>query len=53
MRSSGSQWYFYNPTALNFGYSEFEKKWGIRKLEDNWRRKRKTQKRMKMFIKIG
>ncbi|HIA36664.1 MAG TPA: hypothetical protein EYN89_08060 [Flavobacteriales bacterium] len=42
MRSSGSQWYFYNPTALNFGYSEFEKKWGIRKLEDNWRRKNKS-----------
>jgi tetratricopeptide (TPR) repeat protein len=39
--SSGGSWYFYNPTALNFGYTEFGKKWGERKLEDNWRRKNK------------
>lgn len=32
------QWYFYNPTTVNFGVSEFRKKWGERKLEDNWRR---------------
>ncbi|MBL4752156.1 MAG: tetratricopeptide repeat protein [Flavobacteriales bacterium] len=38
-RSGG--WYFYNPTALSFGYTEFSKKWGDRKLEDNWRRKNK------------
>ncbi len=31
-------WYFYNPTTLNFGINEFLKKWGLRKLEDNWRR---------------
>lgn len=30
-------WYFYNPSTLSFGYSEFTKKWGKRKLEDNWR----------------
>jgi len=30
-------WYFYNPTALSTGLSEFKKKWGNRKLEDNWR----------------
>ncbi len=34
---SGSGWYFYNPSAVSFGFSEFEKKWGKRKLEDNWR----------------
>jgi tetratricopeptide (TPR) repeat protein len=39
--SRGGSWYFYNPTALNFGYTEFGKKWGERKLEDNWRRKNK------------
>jgi len=33
---SGS-WYFYNPQALSFGFTEFRKKWGNRKLEDNWR----------------
>ncbi|HRY98876.1 MAG TPA: tetratricopeptide repeat protein [Bacteroidales bacterium] len=34
---SGTNWYFYNPTALSFGFTEFTKKWGRRKLEDNWR----------------
>jgi len=36
-QASGSQWYFYNSSALSFGFSEFEKKWGNRKLEDLWR----------------
>ena len=35
--SSGGEWYFYNNTAKTFGLSEFKKKWGNRKLEDNWR----------------
>ncbi|HEX7410932.1 MAG TPA: hypothetical protein VF298_02205 [Bacteroidales bacterium] len=30
-------WYFYNTSAMSFGYTEFLKKWGRRKLEDNWR----------------
>ena len=30
-------WYFYNETTLQSGYNEFSKKWGMRKLEDNWR----------------
>ncbi len=30
-------WYFYNPSTLQFGVAEFKKKWGDRKLEDNWR----------------
>ena len=34
-------WYFYNPSAKGFGFSEFRKVWGERKLEDNWRRKNK------------
>jgi len=32
-------WYFYNNTTLGFGFTEFSKNWGQRKLEDNWRRK--------------
>ena len=36
--TSGGKWYFYNPTTLSFGLSEFRKKWGKRKLEDDWRR---------------
>lgn len=39
--SSGSSWYFYNPSTLSFGFTEFLKKWGSRKLEDNWRRSNK------------
>lgn len=31
-------WYFYNPSTVSFGIGEFNKKWGPRKLEDNWRR---------------
>lgn len=38
----GGKWYFYNPSALSFGRSQFIKKWGKRKLEDNWRRKNKS-----------
>ena len=39
--TSGGQWYFYNPATLSFGMSEFRKKWGTRKLEDDWMRKDK------------
>lgn len=41
-QSSGGKWYFYNPSALAMGISEFKRKWGQRKLEDNWRRKNKA-----------
>jgi len=30
-------WYFYNNQSLSFGKTEFQKVWGDRKLEDNWR----------------
>jgi len=30
-------WYFYNPVSVNQGKTDFIKKWGDRKLEDNWR----------------
>ena len=39
----GGGWYFYNPSAISFGYSEFLRKWGRRKLEDNWRLSNKRQ----------
>ncbi len=39
----GGGWYFYNPTAMSFGYSEFLTRWGNRKNENNWRRKNKNQ----------
>jgi tetratricopeptide (TPR) repeat protein len=40
---SDGKWYFYNDAAKSFGQPEFKMKWGGRKLEDNWRRKNKTQ----------
>lgn len=30
-------WYFYNPSTVNQGKQEFQKRWGQRKNEDNWR----------------
>jgi tetratricopeptide (TPR) repeat protein len=38
---NGSGWYFYNAQTLSFGLNEFLKKFGDRKLEDNWRRSKK------------
>ena len=43
MSGGGGGWYFYNPSAISFGYSEFISKWGERRLEDDWRRKNKNQ----------
>lgn len=40
-QGSGSNWYFYNQGNLSAGFSDFSKKWGVRKLEDNWRRSNK------------
>ncbi|MGE0561894.1 MAG: hypothetical protein AB7O47_08770 [Flavobacteriales bacterium] len=36
--TSNGKWYFYNATIIGFGYNDFVKNWGNRKLEDNWRR---------------
>jgi len=36
-------WYFYNPSIISQGKSEFQRKWGSRKPEDNWRRRNKTE----------
>ncbi len=37
-QNKGFGWYFDNPNTLSFGFSEFNRKWGKRKLEDDWRR---------------
>lgn len=37
------KWYFYNQAALTFGRTEFKKRWGERKLENNWRRANKAR----------
>lgn len=31
------KWYFYNPQSIGFGKGEFQRVWGNRPLEDNWR----------------
>ncbi|MEA3450968.1 MAG: hypothetical protein U9Q83_03585, partial [Bacteroidota bacterium] len=36
------KWYMYNPILVSRGQNEFKRKWGSRKLEDNWRRKNKA-----------
>lgn len=41
--SSEGGWYFYNQTALTFGRTEFRRRWGDRKLEDNWRRANRSR----------
>lgn len=41
-KKEGTSWYFYNQNMLAMGFQEFKKKWGDRKLEDNWRRKNKS-----------
>ena len=40
--STDNSWYFYNTAAKNAGKTLFQKQWGSRKLEDNWRRHNKT-----------
>ena len=35
-------WYFYNPQTVQTGKQAFQRKWGQRKNEDNWRRSNKT-----------
>lgn len=36
-QQENKKFYFYNPQTLSYGFSEFQSKWGQRKLEDNWR----------------
>lgn len=41
-QSSSGEWYFYNPMMIALGKNDFKRKWGRRKLEDNWRRQNKS-----------
>ena len=34
---NAGKWYFYNLQSINFGKGEFQRLWGTRPLEDNWR----------------
>lgn len=39
---ANTDWYFYNAQLLQKGKQEFQKQWGKRALEDNWRRSSKA-----------
>lgn len=41
--NTDNSWYFYNTATKNAGKTEFQRRWGARKLEDNWRRRNKSQ----------
>lgn len=40
--NSDDSWYFYNTATRNAGKTDFQKRWGSRKLEDDWRRRNKS-----------
>lgn len=42
MSNGDDSWYFYNTMTKNAGKTEFQRRWGNRKLEDNWRRRNKS-----------
>ncbi len=37
-----SSFYFYNANSISQGFTDFKRVWGNRKLEDNWRRSKRT-----------
>lgn len=39
--AGGGSFYFYNPSTVSQGKNQFQRKWGRRALEDNWRRRKK------------
>lgn len=49
MGNTSGEWYFYNQQLIASGRAQFQKRWGKRKLEDNWRRLNKSAQ----FAEIG
>lgn len=47
--NTDDSWYFYNTATKNAGKTEFQKRWGSRKLEDDWRRRNKSSFDMAEF----
>lgn len=41
--NTDNSWYFYNTATRNAGKTEFQRRWGARKLEDHWRRRNKSE----------
>ncbi len=42
VNNGDKSWYFYNSMTKNQGKTEFQRRWGARKNEDDWRRRNKT-----------
>jgi len=42
MGSKDDSWYFYNSATVASGRTDFQRRWGARKLEDDWRRRNKA-----------
>ena len=40
--NTDNSWYFYNTATRNAGKTEFQRRWGSRKLENDWRRRNKA-----------
>ena len=47
--NNDDSWYFYNTATRNAGKTDFQKRWGSRKLEDDWRRRDKSSFSMDDF----
>lgn len=47
--NTDDSWYFYNTATRNAGKTDFQKRWGSRKLEDDWRRRDKSSFDMNEF----
>ena len=50
--NTDDSWYFYNTTTKNAGKTAFQKAWGSRKLEDDWRRRNKATFSMSEFEEV-
>ncbi len=50
--NTDDSWYFYNTTTKNAGRTAFQKAWGSRKLEDDWRRRNKATFSMSEFEEV-
>ncbi len=40
--NTDDSWYFYNTATRNAGKTDFQRRWGSRRLEDDWRRRNKA-----------
>lgn len=41
--NNDKSWYFYNTATRSAGHTDFQRRWGARKLEDDWRRRDKNR----------